>query len=676
MTLDGGFSDLNNDELIGLRFSGVDIPAGAVITSAYLRFFGGNASNNGGALNVTIRGEASDDAAAFSGSDNEISSRMQNATVASTLWAVPAWTDSWESKAEHKSADITEIIKEIVARPGFATGNAIGLTVQGDSAEGRSMYLYDYTVDYPERVRMPRLVIEYQAAKPVCSVTPSLLSGEEGYLPDYSYAGYQWSEAALPHYSSGSSDITWVDVTTYGAVADDGKDDTLNIQNAIAAHQATEGTVVLHFPAGRFNLSDVITINRSHFVLQGSGSDEQGTVFQIDIPLSDDSVTKSQDIQDLEEGWNSGNWPKESDGVRYSLYSWLGGFFYTRFDGNRYSRVTVADVTAAKRDGHSLTLSNLDREIAVGDVLRLEWANPSDNALLDYLVNNENVDYGSSIGGKDVSLVAQPVTVSAINGEQISVKEPIMHDIGQAGQGWSARLRTTHYNEHVGLENFSVDFPDNSRYQGHHKEAGYNAIHMADVKHGWIHNVAVDNADSAVIVEHSKNLTLSDITTRGREGHYNVTVAQSYGVLVKDFDLGGPALHNPSMNTAASMTVYSSGHVKTAKIDQHNGLNHFNLVENLTVGYTPNLWRHGGSSSRNPTALAYNTFWNIGIAELPFNAQAGSVDNAPGARLVGIYSNGNRLNVDYTPNPYVQALNSCLAVPSLYNYQLQRRLAD
>jgi hypothetical protein len=50
------------------------------------------------------------------------------------------------------------------------------------------------------------------------------------------------------------------------------------------------------------------------------------------------------------------------------------------------------------------------------------------------------------------------------------------------------------------------------------------------------------------------------------------------------------------------------------------------------------------------------------------------LDEGPEARVVGV--SGNRtFEVDYRPEPYVERLNDAMRdIPSLYDYQLSRRL--
>ncbi len=111
---------------------------------------------------------------------------------------------------------------------------------------------------------------------------PQILDAEsKDYLPDFSYAGYYWGEKALPNLKAN------VDVTDYGAIPNDGKDDTEAIQRAIVDATSKTGTVVLHFPPGKFIVTQIIFIKRSNFVLQGSGSGDDGTVLFMPLPLKD-----------------------------------------------------------------------------------------------------------------------------------------------------------------------------------------------------------------------------------------------------------------------------------------------------------------------------------------------------------------------------------------------------
>jgi len=672
----------SEEQIVGLRFANVDIPKNAVIRSAYLRFFTNN-SNSTGPVTFTITGEAADNSASFTFETYNISDRTR--TTTSKIWSPPDWNEPWVSKEIHKSADVSNIINEIVTRLDFDSGNAISLFIEGVGTNIRSTYSYDYNLAYSDRIRFARLIIEYDYLEPICLLTPSILNAASThFLPDYSFAGYKWGAEAILNFDSSSPGLNYVDVTSFGAVANDGNDDTQSILDAVSAHRYTQGLVLLHFPAGRFILSDVIMIDRSDFVLQGEGNGPDGTVFCIEYPLSylgienlersvRDGVQydKYRDVISILNQYEDGLWPT-TGGVPYSLYSWTGGFFYTRYNGNRYARQTIADVAAgAQRGDRVFTIENSNIPLFVGDLVRFEWANPADNSFLNYLLGPDPVAIGSEIYGASSGLVAQPVTVVAIDGNQITIQEPLIHDVGP---GWTARIRTVFFNVNVGFENFSMEFPYDTKYGGHHLEDGYNGMYLTDLQHSWVRNVTIINSDSAILLDHCKNNTLEGVKTSGKEGHYSISFGRSYGLLARKFDLQSPAGHNPSFNTDSVMNVYSKGYIRTANVDQHNNLNHQNLFDFVSVEYTNNLFSHGGNSSVLPTSAMYNTFWNIEVEELPYNNLVGTCEDAPGARLIGIHSLGNLLSVSYNPNPYIEGLNTFLAVPSLYDYQLSKRL--
>ena len=83
---------------------------------------------------------------------------------------------------------------------------------------------------------------------------------EENYLPDFSYAGYQNGEKAIP-----ISEGKVILATDFGVVANDDLDDTKNLIKAIAEANKVKGKVTLQLPVGRIIISDIIYIERSDF---------------------------------------------------------------------------------------------------------------------------------------------------------------------------------------------------------------------------------------------------------------------------------------------------------------------------------------------------------------------------------------------------------------------------
>jgi len=123
----------------GLRFDGLNIPPGANVVDAYIQFES-RLSLSGAAL-VTIAGQLTADAPTFTATDYDISTRSQ--TAAQIPWDIPAWAADEQGLAE-RSPDIASIVEEIVALPGWATGNAMVFVLDGTAAGNyRQAYAFD-----------------------------------------------------------------------------------------------------------------------------------------------------------------------------------------------------------------------------------------------------------------------------------------------------------------------------------------------------------------------------------------------------------------------------------------------------------------------------------------------------------------------------------------------------
>jgi len=138
-----GAVDLNSSDLelvfdgsnqtVGLRFAGVPIARGAQITNAYVQFKVDEAQSETTLL--TIQGQAADNAATFTSTSSSISSRPR--TTASVAWpqppatTVPAWTAVGAVGADQRTPNLAPIIREIVDRSGWNSGNALVLIIDG-----------------------------------------------------------------------------------------------------------------------------------------------------------------------------------------------------------------------------------------------------------------------------------------------------------------------------------------------------------------------------------------------------------------------------------------------------------------------------------------------------------------------------------------------------------------
>jgi hypothetical protein len=143
------------NQLVGMRFNNIDIPQGAIITSAYVQFQVDETDVPGDNRPGTkfLRGEAVDNAAAFSDTAFDISSRPT--TTAEASWDWPEWLTEDEEGPDQQTSDIAAVIQEIVDRPGWSAGNSLALIITGsgentaeafeDDPDGAPLLHVDFT---------------------------------------------------------------------------------------------------------------------------------------------------------------------------------------------------------------------------------------------------------------------------------------------------------------------------------------------------------------------------------------------------------------------------------------------------------------------------------------------------------------------------------------------------
>lgn len=129
--IDVGSSDLELvdeqvSQQVGLRFQGLDIPAGAVITGAWVQFTVDEPSIDPATLIF-----AADDVgnALTFGGPRTVSTRVL--TAGSVSWEPAPWPTVGVAGPDQRTPDLAPVIQEVVARPDWAAGNAIALIVTG-----------------------------------------------------------------------------------------------------------------------------------------------------------------------------------------------------------------------------------------------------------------------------------------------------------------------------------------------------------------------------------------------------------------------------------------------------------------------------------------------------------------------------------------------------------------
>jgi DNA-binding beta-propeller fold protein YncE len=111
---------------IGLRFR-IALPRGARVTKATVQFRADEVST--GPASLSIRGQAADDAAPFRTAHRDVGSRA--VTASSVRWDPPPWPTADTDGVEQRTPNLAPIVREILGRNRWASGNAVVLIISG-----------------------------------------------------------------------------------------------------------------------------------------------------------------------------------------------------------------------------------------------------------------------------------------------------------------------------------------------------------------------------------------------------------------------------------------------------------------------------------------------------------------------------------------------------------------
>ena len=138
------------NQLVGIRFQGLNIPQGAIINSAYIQFTCDETKNNSGSL--VIRGEDANNSSTFTTSNNNISNRPT--TSASVNWSPASWNSVGQAGTAQQTPDISNIIQEIVDRGAWSSSSSLSIIISGTGRRVAESYNGSSS-------SAPELVVEY-----------------------------------------------------------------------------------------------------------------------------------------------------------------------------------------------------------------------------------------------------------------------------------------------------------------------------------------------------------------------------------------------------------------------------------------------------------------------------------------------------------------------------------
>lgn len=142
------------DQKVRTRYRALGIPQGATILSAYLQYVTDEIST--GPVDLTIHGEAADDAQPFSGNLN-----MRPTTQAAVTWSPPDWGTEGERGINQQTPDLKDIVQEIVNRNGFDENSSMAFVISGSGTNKRVAESYEGAQAHGAPEFVPELCITF-----------------------------------------------------------------------------------------------------------------------------------------------------------------------------------------------------------------------------------------------------------------------------------------------------------------------------------------------------------------------------------------------------------------------------------------------------------------------------------------------------------------------------------
>ena len=399
----------------------------------------------------------------------------------------------------------------------------------------------------------------------------------EPILPRFSYAGYRRGEVMVPVATG-----TAFNVGDYGAFPDDGQSDHSAIQAAIDAAVTNGGGRVV-FPSGRFLVNtnsdprQQIEIRGSDVVLQGAGSRAGGTVIQ---QVNYMPPTQPENL-------------------------WTSPYMF-RFEPTSNSDPTLATIIAdATRETFWLTVDN-SANLQAGDRVKLVMTSTS--AVADFLRPYIPESSWTALFTTGIR-VREKHTIAEIDGQGVRLHEPLHTDV-TATHGWT--ITTFQHIERVGVEDICFLGSWKTPFV-HHQDAihdgGWSLVRMYRVADSWIRRCSFLDANRAISISNSANVSIYHVTQAGNKGHSSVAVGDSYGVWIGlSEDLAGHH-HGPGSSQRSTGTVYWRYDMQPGqRIDAHGDGPYANLLDCVNGGI---LYGSGASTWNLPNHLKHYVLWNF-----------------------------------------------------------------
>lgn len=525
-------------------------------------------------------------------------------------------------------------------------------------------------------------------------------------LPDFSRAGYGMGAQPIPTIHEPVFDVTHV---RFGAVPDDGKEDTSAIQAAIDAAAAAGGGVVL-LPKGRYDVhqtrtSPYLQIRSHRIVLRGRGSGKNGTILFMGAPGEEGRIRRLGTVS------------AQMEARHHTALAVMGaedGNYLAAFTQDVIRGQTDISVTDTEKffEGQMVTVVCSDPLIDPKYPAPNKADIPAQLTTPFVLGSVQQDTFGPAV--KTLSWIAGIEKI--IDAHTIRLTRPARFD---QPLRYTPKIFAFNGLHEIGIEHLRIESAWPGGYRHHKpfqdadgkiirtaKEQDYlwGGIWISSAVNGWVKDVTFADMTQGVILSRSAQWTLTDLAFTGQEGHAGVTLGWANDNLVKNVAFRARLVHPVTLTMTASgnvvteCTTYYEGrnpHSGTdTAIDFHGTFPFENLFEKMKGFYVC----PGGDLSVMPHAGVRNVFWNIeapakisgygdyakdsfvqtyDFISTSSQTPATMYEHYPQAFYIGVYRRGNRpvtlagsTEDRHTPWMTVEGINRPdMAVPSLYEQQ-------
>jgi hypothetical protein len=408
----------------------------------------------------------------------------------------------------------------------------------------------------------------------------------------------------------------------FGAVADDGLDDTAAIQAAIDAAGAVGGGIVL-LPKGRYEIHSTaegrfLRISQSRIVLRGEGSGESGTILNQGAPAPPLKVHRLGSVPAREEARHGAIVAVMGAETRKLLASYAG-------DVRRGGDIAKVSDSSSLDDGRMVTIEFTDPLIDIEHPAPHKADLAAQLTAPFHFVDGQIDSFGEI--AKHHGWIVQIEKI--ISPQTVRLSKPARFD---QWLRYEPKIYSFEGVHEVGVEHLRMQ----SRWPGgyrHHKPfldtAGkiqrsakeqdylWNGIWISAAVDGWVQDVAFKDLTQGIVVSRSSQITLQQLQFFGLAGHAGVTISHSNDILVRDADFHARLVHPITVKIMAAGNVFTEcrthydgrddQNATDAVIDFHGIFPYENLFEKMDGFYVC----PGGDLSVMPHAGVRNVFWNI-----------------------------------------------------------------